>query len=297
MNNEMKNCLISASLVTAVLIGHWLNPDWAMVWVEDISPFLLILAEAVILLAWLRPQAREYGRVHIRPYKALLYLRQLFSHSPAVVTPSRWVAVAFLSLAVISYVIPSPGTQVSLPEWPPPPGWRLVKGDFLDKSIKEILTGMQQGALVKIIRVQPVNNPNVFVDGQLIASTGGPGRDVDDPRFCYRSQGWRMLFEEVRQLSGVNGNFAEFPAVTEILEEHPDNGVIRLDWYVYKVGDRWVNNYVDLRFQQMLARAMRNLDSITIAHVSTLIRPGENREAEFARARRRLSALWGTMPL
>jgi len=106
-----------------------------------------------------------------------------------------------------------------------------------------------------------------------------------------------MLFEEVRQLSGADNSFAALPAVNEILEEHPDNGVIRLDWYVYKVGDKWVNNYVNLRFQQLLARAMRNIDSITIAHVSTLVQTGRNRQVELARARRRLSALWGAMPL
>ena len=39
-------CGNATRLITALAIGHWFYPEWAMVWVEDVSPFLLILTEA-----------------------------------------------------------------------------------------------------------------------------------------------------------------------------------------------------------------------------------------------------------
>ena len=287
-------------LITALAIGHWFYPDWAMVWVEDVSPFLLILAEAVILFAWLKPPTRRYTyrKPHLSVAMVKLWLSRFITDAPVgIINKSRVTAVAFMAIAMITYVIPTPDKDVFLPEWPVPDGWHAVYADYLTETENIILSAMQGGAIAKVVRVQSDSNPLDIVDGQMIISKGGPGRDVDDPRFCYRSQGWRMLMEEVRTLSLPNTGSGNAPKVSEILEEHPSMGVTRLDWFAYKVGDRWTSHYGELRFYQLLARATRSLDSIVVARVSTPIKLTGDREEALSQARQRLQTLWQTMSL
>ena len=131
---------------------------------------------------------------------------------------------------MVTYIAPAPDKDVFLPEWPIPDGWHAVYADYLTETENIILSAMQEGAVAKVVQIQSDFNPADIVDGQMIISKGGPGRDVDDPRFCYRSQGWRMLMEEVRALPLLGGVNSNAPKVSEILEEHAGLGVIRLDW-------------------------------------------------------------------
>ncbi len=293
-------CGNATRLITALAIGHWFSPEWAMVWVEDISPFMLILAEAAILLLWLNAPARKhiYRKPRLNVAMVKQGLSKFIAGSPVgVINKSRVTAVGFMVVAMVTYVVPTPDKDVFLPEWPVPDGWHAVYADYLTETKNIILSAMQGGAIAKVVRVQSDSNPADIVDGQMIISKGGPGRDVDDPRFCYRSQGWRMLMEKVHTLPLLGAESANVPKVSEILEEHPGTGVIRLDWFAYKVGNRWTNGYGELRFYQLLARAMRSLDSIAVVRVSTPVGYGADREAELAQARLRLASLWQSMPL
>jgi len=290
-------CGNAMRLITTIVLGHWINAEWAVVWLDDIAPFLIIFAEIAILMTWLNAPAGKHNSPRLQSSLAniLRKLPRFVSWSPTGrFDAGRLAAVIFLLLTTATYVIPAPDSSVSLPEWPIPAGWQPVKGKFLDKSLDQILTAMQEGAVARVIRVRSLTDRDSIVDGQIIVSKGGPGRDVDDPRFCYRSLGWRMLMEEIHPLSSAGSGA---PSVSEILEENPVYGVVRLDWFAYRVGNAWINSYSELRFHQLLARAMRRLDSIAIVHVSTPVMPGGNRGIELARARKRLNALWQTMPL
>ena len=283
-------------LISALCIGHFFDQHLAMLWVEDISPFLLILIEAALLLFWLRrPAARTVApRFAWHDIPGLLAGSKLRLDTGRP-TASHLVGTGLLLLAVLSLLIPAQQSQVSLPEWPAPPGWKDVHDEALDYSLNEIQQAMQDGAIVRLVRIRSLADPDKLVDGQLIVSTGGPGRDVDDPRFCYRSNGWRMLLERHHELPVVAGQ--QGPVVNEILEELPRQGITRLDWFAYRVGKRWVNSYVELRLYQMMGRALRQLDSIAVVHVSTPLARSGDRENEIRLARQRLAALWETMPL
>ena len=166
-------------LITALAIGHWFYPDWAMVWVEDVSPFLLILAEAVILFAWLKPPTRRYTyrKPHLSVAMVKLWLSRFITDAPVgIINKSRVTAVAFMAIAMITYVIPTPDKDVFLPEWPVPDGWHAVYADYLTETENIILSAMQGGAIAKVVRVQSDSNPLDIVDGQMIISKGGPGR-------------------------------------------------------------------------------------------------------------------------
>jgi len=291
----------SIRLTTALAIGHYLNPDWAMIWVEDISPFLLIIFEAALLLTWL-DKPKDFGIRKQRftlsnTYQTILHALRQPNLCLATGQPGGWrfIGVVFLLAGIASYAIPGEKSSISLPEWPAPNGWQLVQGSTIDASLKEIQQSMQAGAIVRVVRFQSKTDPQAMVDGQLIISLGGPGRDVDDPRYCYRSKGWRMLDERPRILpANAQG---DAPEIKEIIEELPRLGITRLDWFAFRVGNRWVNNYVEFRLYQMLARAMRQLDNIAVVHISTLLGQTGDRQFKVRRARQRLAALWQTMPL
>ncbi|MDQ6986768.1 MAG: exosortase/archaeosortase family protein [Mariprofundaceae bacterium] len=294
-------CGNSIRLTTALAIGHYLNHEWAMIWVEDISPFLLIMFETALLLTWLdKPKHLAAKRPKFtlsNTYQTILHaLRQPNLHL-ATSQPGGWrfLGMVFLLVAMTSYAIPGEKSSISLPEWPAPSGWKALQGGGIDASLKEIQQAMQAGAIVRVVRFQSISDPQMIMDGQLIISLGGPGRDVDDPRYCYRSKGWRMLDERPRILSvNAHGNA---PEVNEIIEELPRLNIVRLDWFAFRVGNRWVNNYVEFRLYQMLARAMRQMDSIAVVHISTPLRQTGDRQSEIHLARQRLSTLWQTMPL
>lgn len=290
-------CGNTIRLITTIVLGHWINAEWAVVWLDDIAPFLIIFAEIAILMTWLKSPPGKHNPPRLRPGLAniLQRLPRSVSYSPAGrFDAGRLAAVIFLLLTTATYVIPAPDSRVSLPEWPIPAGWQQVKGKLLDQSLDQILTAMQEGAVARVIRVRSLTDRDSIVDGQMIVSKGGSGRDVDDPRFCYRSTGWRMLMEEIHPLPRAGPGAS---SVSEILEENPAHGVARLDWFSYRVGGAWTNSYSELRFHQLLARAMRRLDSVAIVHVSTPVIAGGNRRIGLARARQRLNALWQTMPL
>jgi len=294
-------CGNSIRLVTALSIGHFWSQKWAMIWVEDISPFLLIVFEAALLLTWLNKPAHATSRSKTAPVSDYpRIIKKYWQESSAGLAASRTellplAGLSLLLVGIMSFAIPGEKSSVFLPEWETPKGWRNVQSGSIDASLKQIQDAMQAGAIVQVLRVQSESNPDDIVDGQMIISMGGPGRDVDDPRYCYRSKGWRMLAEQLHTI--VSENEQQAPIVNEIMEELPRLRTLRLDWFAYRVQDRWVHSYLEFRLHQMLARALRQLDSIAVVHVSTPMNWSGDREREIALARQRLAALWQTMPL
>jgi len=287
-------------LVTALSIGHFWSHEWAMVWVEDISPFLLIVFEAALLLTWLDKPAHSL-KIRAVPLAGIPgILKGLWQDSSVAFTASppgllQLGGLALLLVGILSFAIPGEKSSVVLPDWKPPAGWQRIESSAVDASLQQIQDAMQAGAIVRVVRVQSLSNPDDIVDGQIIISLGGPGRDVDDPRFCYRSKGWRMLAEQLHSIGSTEA--PQVPVVNEILEELPRLRTTRLDWFAYRVDGRWVHSYMEFRLHQMLARAMRRLDSIAVVHISTPLRQSGDRENEIRMARERLAALWKTMPL
>jgi len=288
-------------LVTALGIGHYWSPQWAMIWVEDISPFLLIVFEAALLLAWLDKPVQMNRKAKATPISDLPgMLKTRWQDSAVAMADSRTGALQLSGLVllltcILSFAIPGEKSSVVLPEWQVPDGWSKVESNVIDASLKEIQGAMQAGAIVQVVRVQSESNPDDIVDGQMIISLGGPGRDVDDPRYCYRSKGWRMLAENLHSIGRSENH--QMPVVNEILEELPRLRASRLDWFAYRVDGRWVHDYMEFRLHQMLARAMRRLDRIAVVHVSTPLGQSGQRENEIRMARKRLASLWKTMPL
>jgi len=287
-------------LVTALGIGHYWSHEWAMIWVEDISPFLLIVFEAALLLTWLDKPAHSFRTKAVPLAGIPCILKELWQDSAVAFTASppgslHLGGLALLLVGILSFAIPGEKSSVVLPEWKTPAAWQSIESGVVDASSKEIQDAMQAGAIVRVVRMQSLSNPGDIVDGQMIISLGGPGRDVDDPRFCYRSKGWRMLAEQLHSIDSTTA--PQVPVVNEILEELPRMHTTRLDWFAYRVDGRWVHGYMEFRLHQMLARAMRRLDSIAVVHISTPLGQSGHRENEIRMARERLAAIWQTMPL
>lgn len=255
-------------LLGGMLIGHFFDTEKAMVWIEDVSAYLLILLEMILLTWWLhKPQKND----DVYPVRSV----------------SLYVMLLALVLAMLlTYISRAPDQEAAEPmrPWPVPAGWVVTGQDLTMAATDQVLRKMGEGAEASIIRMRPLQHGDIFVDLILVRSTGGSGREADDPRYCYRATGWRLLREGERTTG-----LASPTVVTEIVEEHPKFKGLRLDWYAYRVGAKWVADYAAFRWYQVLARITGQRSAIQVVHLSTNMKS----MAESEKARSRLLLVLG----
>lgn len=258
-------------LLGGMLIGHFLDTEKAMLWIEDVSSYLLILLEIVLLTWWLHKPQKIKHVYPVRPVSLYVML------------------VALLLTILLTYISRAPDQEAAEPmrPWSVPAGWVATGQDLTMAATDEVLRVMGEGAEASIIRMRPLQHGDIFVDLILVRSTGGSGREADDPRYCYRATGWRMLRERER-MTGL----ASPAVVTEIVEEHPNFNGLRLDWYAYRVGSKWVADYAAFRWYQILARLTGQRSAIQVVHLSTNMKS----ITESEKARGRLLQVLGAGP-
>lgn len=261
-------------LTVGMVIGHALGKDAAGFWIEHAS-LLLIVAE-IALFNWWLDEPEQSGAPEPPPPQD---------------TSSNLALLVCAGLAwIVLLTIPSANRAEhasTMPPWPTPAGWHVSDREATDAARRQTLHALGQSADVDIIRFRRIGHGTEFVDVIRSSNASDAGRGVDDPRFCYRSAGWHLVHEaQVRTGLEAPGT------VTEIIEDHPGFRAMRLDWFVYRIGDHWTTKYRELRWRQMLARLWRRPSDILGLHLSTGISSLEEAPA----ARNRLRAILRAIP-
>jgi len=275
-------------LIGAVVLGHFGHPEAAMVWVEQIGAPLLIVLEVAVLLLWLGLPAGRWRRFRLHPTTPRVI--------PPLTTRSPLLPLIALALLLLdAALVPGPHQPRGVvPVWPNPTGWVSVDGPLLANAVGEMTRTLGQGAEIQAGRAwSPPPNPGL-VDTLLMVHWGGQGRDVDDPRYCYRSQGWRMLKQTPRLLAA---DAVRQPAqVMEIVEEEQRSRLNRLDWYAYRIGDHWATDYWPMRWAQILGGLARQGGTVVLVHLSTPLPYQDRSAAALDQGRERLKAMLTTLP-